>query len=385
MELNFDMKMLENLSEGVVLLNGSGQITDFNQAANPWLKPCFNSVVKLAALIREIRLEKIKSPVIVKITGLDERNVKPVTTYLCSNGEAGFALLIAPVRTLLSTRATDQHQGMFALMSAEIRHKLTKFQEQLAALSHQNGTLDLAAITQNSEHLNRLLAAIDQLSQLNEIDSFTPGERISIDALINDVLGSMTHLQCEFRVNALPHDPLDHMGTVYGNAEWLKCGLRGLLDCLDDGGIDKKVIELKVRQSGGFVVLTAKLLSGGGNGITKAGKPGSMSSAALGVSADIRVPIARRIFELHGGQLKIVEIDSHNPDEFRRGISTFTLILPTGSSGQKRRPECDNCLVGRQAVAYARDLAQLMPTIPAASDLSKEELEFLMQVIGHSA
>ena len=102
----------------------------------------------------------------------------------------------------------------------------------------------------------------------------------------------------------------------------------------------------------------------------------------MGVAADIRVPIARRIFELHGGQLKIVEIDADNPDEFRRGISSFTLILPTGGPAKKRNLECENCLVGQQALAYAADLAKIMPILPVASDLSTEELEFLMHVMG---
>ena len=382
MELNFDMKMLENLSEGVVLLNKSGHITDFNKAASPWLKPCFNAAEKLATLIQEIIRDKNKSPVSVKILGLDERNAKPVKTYLCSNGEAGYALLFTPIQTLPVTQAADQRQGVFILISAEIRHKITKLQEQLANISHQNAPLDLTAIIQNSAHLNRLMAAIDLLSQLNEVDSISPGERISLEDLVSDVLGSMTHRRCDYTINAPQNDYPDHMGVVYGNAEWLKCGLRGLLEGLDEGATAKNPIELKVRQSGGFVVLTAKFLGDGDSGITGATKPVSMASAAMGVAADIRVPIARRIFELHGGQLKIVEIDADNPDEFRRGISSFTLILPTGSPGKKRNLDCDNCLVGQQAWAYASDLAKVMPISPVASDLSKEELEFLMHVMG---
>ena len=382
MELSLDMKMLENLSEGVILLTKSGHITDFNKAATPWLKPCFNAADQLATLIQAAIRDKIQSPIVVTILGLDGRNAKSVKTYLCSAGKTGFALLITPLAPLATTAVPEPKTSNFVLVSTEVRHQITQLQEQLATL--KGAQADMAAVAQSLEHMSRLLTAINQLSQLSEIESFTLGERISVDELISTVLGSMTHRRCNYSVNASPNDHPDQLGLVYGNAEWLKCGLRGLLDGLDEGAQAGSPIELKVRQSGGFVVLTAKSMGADGDRITGASKPLSMACAAMGVASDIRVPIARRIIELHNGQLKIVEIDSENPDVFLRGIASFTLILPTGSPGKKRNPECDNCLVGQQAWAYARDLAQLMPTSTVDSDLSSEEREFLMQVMGRN-
>lgn len=382
MELNLDMKMLENLSEGVILLTKSGHITDFNQAANPWLKPCFNAAEQLGTLIQDAIRDKIQSPIVVNLVGLDGRNAKPVKTYLCRTGKIGFALLITPLHPLVAMVDEEPKTSNFVLVSTEVRHKITQLQAQLASL--KGAQADISTIAQSLEHLSRLLTAINQLSQLSEIESFTLGARISIADLISDVLASMPHRRCLYSVNASSSEHPEPLGVVYGNAEWLKCGLRGLLDGLDESAQAGSPIEIKVRQSGSFVVLTAKFLGTGGSRITGVAKPLALTCAALGVAADIRAPIAKRIFQLHGGQLKIVEIDSDNPDEFLRGIASFTLVLPTGSPSKKRSPECDNCLVGQQAWAYARDLAQLMPASTVESDLSSEEREFLMQVMGRN-
>ena len=96
MNLNLEVKMLQNLSEGIILLTISGHIMHFNKAANPWLKQCFNASYQLATLINEFVLDNIRLPILVNIEGLDDRNEEAVKTYLCGYGKSDFILLLMP-------------------------------------------------------------------------------------------------------------------------------------------------------------------------------------------------------------------------------------------------------------------------------------------------
>jgi hypothetical protein len=111
---------------------------------------------------------------------------------------------------------------------------------------------------------------------------------------------------------------------------------------------------------------------------------GDFSHAGLAVGRDIRVPVARSIFELHGGHLDVTDVDNENSDEFLRGIESFTLILPTSASYLERRQDaCMTCATADQAEAYAKDLASLTINDSVNASLSKEELDFLAQVMSN--
>jgi hypothetical protein len=89
--------------------------------------------------------------------------------------------------------------------------------------------------------------------------------------------------------------------------------------------------------------------------------------------------LARRIVELHGGQLRVNAIDGDDSTQ-SNAIESFTLQLPTGSPANQRGKDCENCSVNQQATAYARDLAALMPSLPKETEVSDEERVFLMHV-----
>ena len=110
------------------------------------------------------------------------------------------------------------------------------------------------------------------------------------------------------------------------------------------------------------------------------------SRAALTVGRDIRISVVRSIFELHGGHLDVVEVDSGNLDECMRGIESFTLVLPTSAPYlQRRQDACRTCAVSNQTEAYAKDLASLTINDLVSATLSNEELDFLAQVISGKA
>ena len=170
---------------------------------------------------------------------------------------------------------------------------------------------------------------------------------------------------------------------LYGHATLLTAGLRALLESLDQGAPSHSQIELWVRQSGRHVVLNSRFASGS-SVRARSPAPAAVSSEApsLRVEADLRLPLARRIVELHGGQLSTEPLEAAPGKPQRPGIAAFTLLLPTGAAGELQpRPECIDCPTSRQAEAYARDLASLMTRPDSAADVSGEEIAFLMNMI----
>ena len=402
MELSIDMPLLNALQEGVVLLNQAGQVTDFNRAARPWLKAC----AKAQPLLAEHIQHQIKhrapgaDPSPVAIVPLEPfepfESLKPLELlgrasqatlapglHLCRHGPQGYALVIAPGQPQTHIAAEPQTH-LFDLLGEAIRHEFTHWRSALdhAAPPPQPAPA-LADLARQSQRLSRLLVVFDQLSPLRNDQSPNQSERLSLMALTQAVLAAMPQRRADYALMVAPGASARQHGMLYGHATLLTAGLRALLESLDQGAPSHSQIELWVRQSGRHVVLNSRFASG------SAVRPRSPAPAALGgeapglhLEADLRLPLARRIVELHGGQLSTEPLHAAPGKPHRPGIAAFTLLLPTGAAGEpQRRPECIDCPTSRQAEAYARDLASLMTRPDSAADISGEEIAFLMHVI----
>lgn len=384
MNTNIDIRLMEEMTEGVIFLNRAGHILDFNRAARPWLKPCFSATEKIANLINDSLCSKSTAPVPISFLEQAAGHTQSVNVHLCTNGLSGFVLFITAQRAYtagLAQATASEKPESFSLVGAEIRHELTHMRDRIATLTASVGLSDLTAVNQSSERLSRLFVVMDQLSRLNQGESLDMEQRLSPQDLINEVLADMTTQSCDFAINQELSNSPQQLGMLYGDSEWLKCGLKGLLESIGDSGPPRGKVELRVRQSGGFLVLTG--------GFTNTARPRIVSppcnanvAPIIGTQPDIRISIARRIFELHRGQLKVFEMDSNNPDEHSRGIEAFSLSLPTGVPHQAQRPiACNDCPSARQAEAYARDLAFLLPTTHTNSQVTQDELDFLKNVM----
>ena len=166
---------------------------------------------------------------------------------------------------------------------------------------------------------------------------------------------------------------------------------RELKKALDEVAPKHSQIELQMRQSGAYIMLSTGFATGARRGPRAPAATGAATNPqaseplrhapALHTEADIRLPIARRIVALHGGQLKTVDADSARRGG-PSGLVSFTLVLPTGAMlPGGRRLECADCPTAQQAQAYARDLAALMSGPNPGADVSGEEVAFLMQVM----
>jgi hypothetical protein len=392
MALSIDMPLLDALQDGVVLLNRAGQVTDFNRAARPWLTACAKAQALLAEHIQQQITQPSPGPIAVEplepfehVTPmglLGEASMAP-GLHLCRHGQQDYALVITAAQPQANTTPEPQTR-LFDLLGEALRHEFTHWRsalDQAYPLAQQAPALvDLAS---QSQRLSRLLVVFDQLSSMRSSQLPSQSERLSLMTLTQAVLASMPQRRADYALMVAPGGSASQHGMLYGHATLLTAGLRALLESLDQGAPSHSQIELWVRQSGRHVVLSSRFASGSS---VRARSPAqaavSSEAPSLRVEADLRLPLARRIVELHGGQLSTEPLEAAPGRPLRQGIAAFTLLLPTGAAGEpQRRPECVDCPTSQQAEAYARDLASLMTRPDSAADLSGEEIAFLMHVI----
>ena len=63
MRLNFNMPMLERMSEGVVLLNRQAQVVAHNAASSAWIALCRDKEAALKILIEQATMGRVELPV----------------------------------------------------------------------------------------------------------------------------------------------------------------------------------------------------------------------------------------------------------------------------------------------------------------------------------
>jgi hypothetical protein len=382
MFLNFDTSTLEKLVEGVVLLDRYGQVTDFNHAAKPWLKTCAKVAEKISAVVAQTIRTNAKTPLRIDFFPADGTQPEAAEVMLCSDGKDGFALLITPVHVILRDQANLwQRQGIFHLIGDEVRHELTQLIQELGTIKNERCLADIVPVRERAQHLRSLFVAMEELSQIAQVGSVFPGERLSVVALLKDAIATSTFRHCDYYINASATEPSEEVGSVYGSASWIQCAFTALLQCLEQGAPRRSHIVLTVRQNGGFVVVTARpstVADGGDAALVKA-EPAK--DQALLLAASIRVPLAQRIVALHGGQLKVIAVDDDDAKQ-SSAIASFTLQLPTGSPVNQRSKDCENCSVNQQALAYARDLVALLPSVRSVEEeVSEEERVLLVRML----
>ena len=379
MFLNFDTETLEKLAEGVVMLDRYGQITDFNRAAKPWLKACVTAADRISAIVTRTVRDGSKTPVLIDLYTKADAQTQAADVMLCSDGKDGFALLFTPVHANPQENlGVWQRQGISHLIGDEIRHQLNQLIQYLGAIKDPKSVAETAPAREHAQHLRSLFVAMEELSLIAQVGTMFPGERLSVVALLKDAISSISFRHCDYYIDATAPESAAEVGSVYGSASWVKCAFAALLQSLEQGAPRRSHIALNVRQNGGFLVLTARPSSISDVSGAVPVRPEEAKDSVLRLAASIRIPLARRIVELHGGQLRVNAVDD-DPEQ-PNAIESFTLQLPTGSPGVQRSKDCENCGVNQQATAYALDLAALMPSLPIEAEVSDDERDFLLHV-----
>ena len=385
MFLKFDSSTLEKLSEGVVLLDRYGQVTDFNRAAKPWIKACTKVADKISAIVAQAIRTNAQTPILVDIFPTTGVQSEAAEVTLCSDGKDGFALLITPVHVITPDPAgTFLRQGIFPLIGDEVRHELTQLIQELGAIKDERCVADIVPVRERAQHLRSMFVAMEELSGIAQVGSVFPGERLSVVSLLKEAIASSTYRRYDYYISTSASEPAEELGVLYGSASWIQCAFAALLQCLEQGAPRRSHIAVNVRQNGGFVVISARPSNASDVGDANLVRAEPVKDPALRLAASVRIPLARRIVALHGGQLKVVAIDGEELGQ-SAAIESFTLQLPTGSPVNQRSKDCEVCSVNQQALAYARDLVALMPSVHSREEEVSEEERMLLSHLSQPA
>lgn len=387
----FNSILVERLSEAVVSLNAGGDIVNFNSAARPLLRYCFDILPQVR---QELRATGGTPPLLPRPLPLTPRlshQGQPLETWLCENG-TGFILLFLPagnaVPHVAQNITTNSDLAFTSLIGAEIRHEIAALTEKMAAAE---GKLpqEQKDFQQAAERLSRLLTVIDLLADTLQAPAFLESERLSLPTLLDEVLQQMPGPHGDYAINQELSDQPAQQGTLYGHAQWLKAAFRALLETLDANAPTHGQMELRIRQNGSFIVLTGgyrhlqhqptKSRPAPSTPQQDPSAGGGGNSRTLRVDAGIRLAIARQIVELHGGQLRVLDVEG--APGMPGLIDGFTLVMPTGIPSQGRSPAiCSQCIYPQQAKFLAQDLARLLPRPPLQTRMSPDELHLLAQL-----
>jgi hypothetical protein len=380
MFFNFDTDTLEALSEGVVLLDRNGQITDFNESAKPFLTICNKASEKIKSLVISTMRENTKKPTLVDVLPAQEASNFAHDVRLCSDGKNGFALLFTKKRFAVDTDThLWQKNNILQMMGDDIRHDFTEIIQEFDSIMNTPGSTPLESLTARAQHLRSMFVAMDQLSRLAQVSSMDPGDRISVPDILSSAIAALQYSHCDYHKDVGAGLSAKDVGAVYGSASWIRCALTGLLQGMEIGAPRRSQINLTVRQNGSFLTISAK------NTIASHQRSPSTCQAELAnetklhLVASTRVPLARRIIEMHGGTLRVTDLDPENTDR-TFAIESFTLQLPTGRPFNSHAESCDNCIFSHQAMAYAVDLALMTPSTPQPANVSEEEFALLNSI-----
>lgn len=372
MRLNFDMTLLERMTEGVVLLNRQAQVMAHNQVAEPWLPPVTAMAAGLKRLIDAEVQGRVQLPSRIDLFGPAARvRSQPADAWLCKNGRTEYAIFIVADMGRphdSPTRPPEVSEKPFvALLGAAVL-------DQLVAL---RGLLQLGDLVPRAEpavlraqclRVERLLRDISELATLKQRDQLFADERLQVSEILRTLLPTLVTRRGDYTVTYAFEPDQREQGVIYGHAQWLTYALRAMLEALADSAVSHSRIPIGVRQMGDFVVITGHLVDSRSSrampaaaGMAAATPPPSEVVGEVSDAA-IRRQLCQRIIELHGGQLKLAMVDPNSSaDDPGNPLDSFSLTLATGlPDGERSRASCGSCRYVLQAQAYAVDMAQIL-------------------------
>ena len=199
MFLKFDFNTLDKLSDGVVLVDQYGQVTDFNDAAKPWISNCLNAAERLAVLIASVQRANTHLPMSVDLFEQSDAETRPEAgpalpeVHMCSDGQGGYALLFTqakwpmPAAGLQSQMTLQPH-----LIGDALRHELSEVIGEISAVRADTGAVRLHGLRRHARHLRAMFTSIDELGRLADTDSMLPGARMSVLDLLEDTIAGLS-------------------------------------------------------------------------------------------------------------------------------------------------------------------------------------------------
>ena len=354
MNLTIDTATIKLLSDGVILLDQSGQPREANTAAQPWLRRCVELTPHWAKQVELERAGTLKLPATIDLESGDGGTIS-ARVHLLKNRNTGYALLLQPIQAAQPQARKSGKLSFLALFSSKVRKEVTQFSTRLREFNHSEA--QRSELMRKAAALDMLLAELGAMAELDQRDDVFADERLSIAEILQSTLPSLPRTTGADAIRYVLTELGQEMAPVYGHRKWLSQALYSLLARLGRSCPEHGRVAINLRQIGDFIVL---------NGRTTSDTPGAFAAAlAAGLPGEeLGAELCHRIIELHGGQLKIRFINS-DPDqqelEAEGEIESITLSLPTGvPEGDRSRVSCAECRITLQSMQYAHDLAEMM-------------------------
>jgi hypothetical protein len=355
MNLTFDSAATKMLSDGIILLDQTGQPREANAAAQPWLRRCIEFTPHWAKQVALERAGTLKLPATLDLDSGGDGSLS-ARVLLLKNRNAGYALLIQPLQTAPPPAHKSGQSGFLALISSKARKEVSQFSTRLREFD--NSEAQRSELMHQAAALDTLLTELAAMAELDQRDEVFAEERLSIAEVLQSTLTSLPQTMGANPIRYVLTEIGQEMAPVYGHRKWLSQTLYSLLARLGRSCQEHGRVAINLRQIGDFVVL---------NGRTTSDTPGAFAASAMPAGPpgdELSADICHRIIELHGGQLKVRFINS-DPDQQGHDaegeIESIMLSLPTGvPEGDRSRISCAECRITLQSMQYARDLAEMM-------------------------
>jgi hypothetical protein len=351
MKIDFDPAMIAASPQPVMLINTEAALVHANPAAGP-LMPVFLKGRKLwSTAIAGVKAGRTTLPCSLDLAAtLPEAQSWKV--WLC-RADDGYALIF---ETLLPDHPAGAMPGEFALIGKPLRDQISAFAESVRRID--GSLLNRHDIEHRGEMLGRagwIVEVLDELTRLSELHAGNPlkdEERVFLYPLVQAVAADLR--RPDGRAGPWDIDPAGAgVAPLYGRRDWLTLAVRACMKRLLASCPDNARLRIELRQVGDFALLTGGV--GPRAGRPPDGDPRPRAAAGALPQFDLDLQVAERVFELHGGQVRIRRLDSNDP------LESFSVALPTAHPHAARSVgRCEVCPVARQAMEYARELASLL-------------------------
>ena len=363
LRLNLDNAMLEQIAEGVILLDRQANHLHVNPPAQRWVDQTQRVAEALKRLIADEIKDRVALPVRIDPCYASHPQ-PPAAAWLVKNGRAGYAVWFQlhpnaiRAQTVQLPMAKNQEPGLVALLGQESMEEL----KAVARLLRDSGAAPTSALRERMGRAGQLLEALTDLAGLMQRDTVFQDERVPVNPLIEGILPKLPRFQRDHSVDHAFHPDKEVSATIYGHSAWLRYALEVLLNGLSGSAPARTRIEVSSRQMGDFIVITGHVNGAVRTGAAPTAPPSAVEAALPRHDARVQMMMCRRIIELHSGQLKLELLDvppGSTGDVVP--IESFTLTLASGVPEHERsRASCAECRYPLQAQAYANDIAILL-------------------------
>lgn len=380
MNLGLDMKLQEELVEGVIQLSLDGQVTDFNRSAIPWVGYAMAAKSQLRQKMAQISNGVLEAPLQIELHDLQDPVLHDFSVYLCTAGPKSYALFIANRRAAAqaATLAANDND-FFRFLESQTRHELTDFRNALLDASNEAFPPG-DNLLERSGRFSRLLVAFDQLSRLYQTDAFHSGERLSLWRMVKKLVEETTYGKCHFFFTPQIESTLELESVIYGDATWLETSIRTLLAAIAEAAPAHSKVEIRVRVNGGYMVLSSHFSSAPGKHAPQHKPISPPDDLPTRFDSDISRQICHSVVAMHGGLLTITETECTK--EGVKGVASFVATFPLSAPARAKKPTtCAICPTALQMNKYASDIAFLLSRQPTFERTSSQEIQMLTKLL----